>query len=170
MVHREPWQQIVLFNSFWHQSPPTCERCDCELWRSPAIASVVLQGCEIQNSQRSPSLSLMLRRSYFFVFALCPFSWLISPIISYCLKLVKLEAWAFTQALWEPLFTPGCSSTSGTNRGLVKLPNCNLYRLTNNLTPDHSSNIWFNACRAPRVVRAQVWSKFRGWCVNLLHN
>ena len=49
---------------------------------------------------------------------------------------MSLEAWALTQALWEPLFTPGCSSASGTNRGLVKLPNCNLYRLTNNFTPD----------------------------------
>ena len=76
---------------------------------------------------------------------------------------LTLEAWAFTQALWEPLFTPGCSSTSGTNRGLVKLPNCNLYRLTNNLTPDHSSKLWFNARGAPRVIRAQVWSSTTRW-------
>ena len=39
---------------------------------------------------------------------------------------------------------------------LVKLPDCNLYRLTNNLTPDHSSKLWFNARGAPRVIRAQA--------------
>ena len=108
MVLSEPWQQVVVFNSFWHPSPPVCERCDCELWRSPARAVAALQVCEIRNTPWSPSLFLMLRRSCFFVFAymsflLCPVEVLNSetgplandPIISYSRSHVKsFFAWS----------------------------------------------------------------------------
>ena len=91
----------------------------------------------------------------------------------YTLSLISV----FRAQAW-PLFTPGWSSASGTNRGLDQVqrlmckPVTQLrlkYVSTTDLTPDHSSKLWFNARGAPRVIRAQG-PKFRGWCVNLLHN
>ena len=79
MVLQEPWRKIVVINSS-HRSPPVCEQCGCELWRSPAKAIAALQGCEIQSSQWSPSLFLMSRRNYFFVFAFMSFQFVLRPV------------------------------------------------------------------------------------------